>query len=218
MDVQMPVMDGIEATQRIRKLPLPVGAVPVLGLSANVIAADQARYIAAGMNGALSKPVDWSELFDALAQYGGADKVDAQNEQPRRQDTDFVTPQPGATDPVMPADKDQVIDLAMLDQLRLQGESFITKLTEIFVRDTGRRLEELQDAVRRADAPSVAQLAHAIKGSAANLGAHLMAQISAELETSAKAGNLATAPVRVEALQREFTRACNALTAILIEA
>jgi histidine phosphotransfer protein HptB len=72
--------------------------------------------------------------------------------------------------------------------------------------------------VQRADAPSVTKLAHAIKGSAANLGAHVMVQICADLETSAEAANLATASVRVEALQREFTRACNALTAILTEA
>jgi PAS domain S-box-containing protein len=109
MDVQMPVMDGIEATQRIRKLPAPASEVPVLALSANVKAVDQARYIAAGMNGALSKPVDWPELLDALTQYGGVDKADAQNDPTRRQDTDFVTPQPGAADTAMSADKDPVI-------------------------------------------------------------------------------------------------------------
>jgi HPt (histidine-containing phosphotransfer) domain-containing protein len=92
------------------------------------------------------------------------------------------------------------------------------KLTELFVRDTGRRLEELHDAVQRADASSVAQHAHAIKGSAANLGAHIMVQICTDIETCAKAANFTTAPVRVEALKREFTRACNALTAIPTEA
>ena len=70
MDVQMPVMDGIEATRRIRALPPPAGNVPVLALSANAMALDLKRYMAAGMNGALTKPIDWPQLFEALAKYG----------------------------------------------------------------------------------------------------------------------------------------------------
>ena len=73
MDVQMPVMDGVEATRRIRKLPPPAGAVPILALSANVLPEEQARYLAAGMNGALTKPIDWAQLFAALAKYGPAE-------------------------------------------------------------------------------------------------------------------------------------------------
>ena len=158
MDVQMPVMDGIEATRRIRKLPPPAGEVPVLALSANVMAEDQARYMAAGMNGALAKPVDWPELFNALARYGGADKADAQNEAARRQDADIMMPRPDAADAMTPADHDRAIDPAVLDRLRgSRARTLTVKLIELFVRDTGRRLEELHDAVQRADAPSVAQ-------------------------------------------------------------
>ena len=106
MDVQMPVMNGIEATRRIRKLPPPAGAVPVLALSANVREEDQARYRAAGMNGALAKPIDWPEVFDALALYGGADKAVGQNEAARGQG---AAPADTA-DIVTPADKDHVIE------------------------------------------------------------------------------------------------------------
>ena len=67
MDVQMPVMDGIEATRRIRQLAPPTGAVPIFALTANVMASERARYLAAGMNRWLTKPVIWPDLFAALA-------------------------------------------------------------------------------------------------------------------------------------------------------
>jgi two-component system, sensor histidine kinase len=74
MDVQMPGMDGVEATRQIRKLPSPAGTVPILALSANVLPEEQARYLAAGMNGTLTKPIDWLQLCAALAKYGPADE------------------------------------------------------------------------------------------------------------------------------------------------
>ena len=68
MDVQMPVMDGIEATRRIRRLPPPHGAVPIFALTANVMASERERYLAAGMNLCLTKPIVWPDLFAALAE------------------------------------------------------------------------------------------------------------------------------------------------------
>jgi signal transduction histidine kinase/DNA-binding NarL/FixJ family response regulator len=68
MDVQMPVMDGMEATRRIRQLPPPAGAVPILALTANVLAAERERYLACGMDLCLTKPVVWPDLFAALAE------------------------------------------------------------------------------------------------------------------------------------------------------
>jgi signal transduction histidine kinase/ActR/RegA family two-component response regulator/HPt (histidine-containing phosphotransfer) domain-containing protein len=66
MDVQMPIMDGIEASRRIRRLPPPAGTVPIIALTANVFAAEHDRCLAAGMSQVLTKPVTWSTLFAAL--------------------------------------------------------------------------------------------------------------------------------------------------------
>ena len=198
MDVQMPVMDGIEATRRIRALPPPAGNVPVLALSANAMALDLKRYMAAGMNGALTKPIDWPQLFEALTKYGG------QGDLPGSQ-----------TDITVPPDIGSPIDPAIFDRLRsLQSNTgdLTSKLTELFVRDVGQRLAQLREALHRADAPAVAQLAHAIKGSAANLGARRMVQISADIEALAEAADLSTLPARTDDLQHEFARACDALT------
>jgi CheY-like chemotaxis protein len=68
MDVRMPVMDGTEATRRIRRLPSPAGAVPILGLTANAMEAERRRCVEAGMDVILTKPVAWPELFALLAE------------------------------------------------------------------------------------------------------------------------------------------------------
>jgi len=67
MDIQMPGMDGIEATHRIRALPGPAGAAPLLAMTANAMAHQQAAYLAAGMDGAVAKPLSPAALTRAIA-------------------------------------------------------------------------------------------------------------------------------------------------------
>ena len=67
MDVQMPVLDGIAAARQIRRLPSPAGKVPIIALTANVMAAEHDRCLEAGMSEVLTKPVAWPSLFAALA-------------------------------------------------------------------------------------------------------------------------------------------------------
>jgi PAS domain S-box-containing protein len=66
MDLQMPDMDGYEATSRIRSLPAPANAVPVVAMTANVLPDDVARCYAAGMNGFVSKPIDKASLLQSV--------------------------------------------------------------------------------------------------------------------------------------------------------
>jgi signal transduction histidine kinase/CheY-like chemotaxis protein len=66
MDVQMPVMDGVEATRRIRQLKSSQSSVRIVGLTANVGSDERAHYLASGMDACVSKPIDWSRLFSAL--------------------------------------------------------------------------------------------------------------------------------------------------------
>ena len=67
MDVQMSIMDGMEATRRIRRRAGPTAAVPILALTANVMGTERDRYLASGMNLCLTKPIIWRDLFAALA-------------------------------------------------------------------------------------------------------------------------------------------------------
>jgi CheY-like chemotaxis protein len=67
MDMQMPVMDGLEATRLIRALPGDQAQVPILGVTANAFVEDKTLCLEAGMNGYLSKPVNRNDLFAAIA-------------------------------------------------------------------------------------------------------------------------------------------------------
>jgi signal transduction histidine kinase/ActR/RegA family two-component response regulator len=72
MDIQMPNLDGVEATRRIRRLPAPCGRVPIFGLTANVLDHQREVYLGAGINRILTKPVNWPELFALLAEVAAA--------------------------------------------------------------------------------------------------------------------------------------------------
>jgi two-component system sensor histidine kinase/response regulator len=74
MDIEMPAMDGVEATRAIRRLPGPAGRVPIVALTANAMEGQRERYLGAGMSGYLAKPVSLAALREALARCidGGA--------------------------------------------------------------------------------------------------------------------------------------------------
>jgi signal transduction histidine kinase/CheY-like chemotaxis protein len=90
MDVHMPEMDGLEATRQIRSLAPPLGTVPILALTANVMATEQANCLEAGMNGVLMKPIEWDRVRAAIDQLCDAPA----------QTTPAAVPKSGAEPPV----------------------------------------------------------------------------------------------------------------------
>ena len=69
MDMQMPEMDGDEATRIIRMMPSPRGSVPIIALTADVMVEDRERYLKSGVNDLVPKPIDWQVLSDTLAKH-----------------------------------------------------------------------------------------------------------------------------------------------------
>jgi CheY-like chemotaxis protein/HPt (histidine-containing phosphotransfer) domain-containing protein len=197
MDVNMPVMDGMEATRRIRTLPAPRGTVPILALTANVLPEDLLRYQAAGMITTITKPIDWQRLFEAMARYGQKGRA-------------ADAPHTGMS----------AVEQELREQLHRLDDGTGTGMRDIarlFIQDTQRRLSELGRMLEAADADGVAKLAHAIKGSAANLGLRRLARLCGEIETVARAAELETVPGHLDDAEAEFAGVCKVLAQLNTE-
>ena len=104
----------------------------------------------------------------------------------------------GITDP---------LDQSVLEGLRELGDQeLLAELAELFLEDVPTQLEALQEAIAGCNALSVEQVAHTLKGSCGNMGALRMVTICAELEETARSGDLATAPVLATRLKAELRR------------
>jgi signal transduction histidine kinase/CheY-like chemotaxis protein len=218
MDVQMPIMDGVEATRRIRLLPSPACDVPVVAFSANVMAQDRDRYLAAGMNDTLAKPIDWPKLFKVLSKYGVANSSSGIQKGIIRSPPETGSEEAHRSMLTSSMSGESPLDLTILlrlQRLRAGSSELTTKVAELFLRDSTLRLENMRKALHHGDAPTVAALAHAIKGSSANLGATIMFRLCTSIEADAEVGNLASVPLRLENLEHEFARAKEALLAQL---
>lgn len=176
MDIQMPVMDGLEATRQIRKAERPGRHVPIYGMSAIVDSA-YAECLQAGMDGIIGKPLDIKK-FRLLISESIEKKT--------------LTVQPSGSAPVLD------VDGALA---RLGGDlgSYKSLLDE-FLRSLPERLGEISEFCVKDDLPKVAGLAHNLKGLAGNFGAGILMQHVVDLENSALDGDREQAAKKINDL------------------
>ena len=189
MDVQMPGMDGVEATQRIRALASTVRP-RIVALTANAGAGDRRMYLEAGMDDHLAKPFD---MRDLAAVIGRACEALAAQDHPA-----LNMPAPGTSVTSQPA-LTAVLDMPALDEthrdsMRTQfGAPFLSRLDETFLRTGAPLVDALRQAVAQADAAALGQAAHSLKSSSANVGARAFSSLCAELEHHSRDGQMADA-------------------------
>lgn len=174
MDCQMPVIDGYEATRRIRSGSF-VGVnprVPIIALTAYAMPGDQAKCLAAGMDAYVSKPVRSDELLRALQRCGLASGP--------------------AVEPVKITRPTGVLHLPVLTRMRelpgRHGPSLLPELVALFVRVEPGRLDEMTRLAEAGQTTDIAHLAHLMAGSCATIGAHEMQAAALRLEQAAVAG------------------------------
>ena len=173
MDIQMPGMNGLEATARIRAHADPArAATPILALTANAFRADAEKYAAAGMNDTLPKPFDEAELLSKLAALiGGA-------AYPRERTETLPQPPP-------PADAHPVFDLALLYQTAQGNTAFVNRILASFHAHTPSSVAALRAAHAAPDWPAAAAVAHKLRPSIRLLGAAGLNPWLAALEAEA---------------------------------
>jgi PAS domain S-box-containing protein len=208
LDVQMPVMDGLETARRITKL-YPVSQRPyTIALTANAMQGDREVCLAAGMDDYISKPIRVEELVQALS------RCPAAREKSENRYGDWTPTQTHlAADDERESDRDSstthLLNWQIVDNLR--EIDALDELIELYRQETPKLLDRLSTALIQQDAEAVAAAAHSLKSTSASIGAWEVSALGARLEQCGRLGDLSAAGNLFDQLQVEFDRAIVAL-------
>jgi CheY-like chemotaxis protein len=178
MDVQMPEMDGIEATQSIRQLPDPVkAAIPIIAFTANTMIGDKEKYLEAGMNDYLAKPFDEKRLFLVLS------KALNQNGKAPRKNHESVS------SPGKPKGQDtnhKLYDLSLVRSISEGDTEFLKKMVNLFIKTVPQNVEELRKALQTENWDQVRKMAHKLKSTVDSMGVKIIRDEIRLVESNAK--------------------------------
>ncbi len=211
MDVQMPELDGFEATRRIRDPASGVAnpAIPIIAMTAHALSGDRERCLAAGMDDYLSKPLDPEALARLLVRWLPASPDTPPSDAP-------ATAQPASQPPAAAAASSEGIwERAGLLARVMDDTGLLRELVQGFLEQLPLQLQALQDHVARGEFAAAKAQAHRLKGSAANMNAPALEAVARALE---QAADLATIEQRLGDLEAASERLRQVLLAYLNDA
>jgi CheY-like chemotaxis protein len=191
MDVQMPELDGLDATRRIRQR-WPDGGPHIIAMTANAMTEDREECLAAGMDDYLAKPIRLEVLAGALAAALSA--------------VEHRASQTSETAGVAELDRQPLDDLVAMG-----GTTLLGQVLDAFVAEAPRLLREMGDALQPEDATQLRRAAHTLKSNGATLGAALLTELCRELERLAGDGRFEGAESLVGRIRSETVRVERAL-------
>jgi CheY-like chemotaxis protein len=198
MDLEMPVMGGLEATAAIRDAERASGRhVPIVALTAHAMHGDRERYLEGGMDGYVTKPIDAVELARVIDQV--VPPAAALGTVPAA-----VPVAPSAAG--RPAFDERVFHARLGDNARL-----FTKMVRLFLEDCPARMRAMRRAIAAGDGEALREPAHALRGAAANFAAAPVVEAAQRLEIQGKTGDLSQSPAAYDVLTRELQRLGRAL-------
>jgi CheY-like chemotaxis protein len=213
MDVQMPELDGFEASREINRRWPGERRPRIVAMTANALQGDRELCIAAGMDDYVAKPIRVDELVAALARcrrreagagYAPADERVGSSATPKHA---AVAPDRGAP----PAGRtaggaaDGPVDRATFARLTAQmGGPFVAELIDTFRADAGELIATLRRALGATDLDAFRRAAHSLKSTSESLGAGPLAALARELENGARAGSLEGAAPGLEQLVGQY--------------
>ena len=194
MDCEMPVMDGFTATAAIREQVGTARSVPIIAVTANAVAGDRERCLAAGMQDYLPKPITVEKLHGTLKRWL------PETNQP-------VTPDVEALDPTS------------LDSIRnlqgVGGEGMVRRVVDIYLASSIEQLDNLRLSVGAKDAERVRQAAHALKASSQNVGAKPLSSLCQQLEEQGRNRRLDNVDAVLDDIDRAYERTVEALRVVI---
>lgn len=222
MDCQMPVMDGYEATQRIRASDDDYASIPVIALTANALKGDRERCLDAGMNDYISKPIDGHELVQTLHKWlkkaehaSGARKsiAVAATASGVQYNPAPSTPEPAAA--AQDDSKSKAVEAGTVNdevwceeafmQRIKQKEKLARQLIKVFFEDMPGDLAELETAFKNEEISRCADVAHRIKGAAANMSGERLRAAAFAVEQSCKNGEIDGLAQLIDTLSVEYS-------------
>jgi two-component system, sensor histidine kinase and response regulator len=190
MDVQMPEMDGLEATRAIRSAEMITGRhTPIIALTAHAMKGDEEKCLEAGMDGYVSKPVVAAALFAMI---------------------DSVLQPVGVVAAVAPVTAQQsqesAFNVAEVLQRTEGDESLLRELVQLFRDGAPAMMSEIRRCIETSDSPGLERSAHMLRGACASLGAGPVARVAGRLESLGRNGSWSEAAAELAELEREAVR------------
>ena len=207
MDVQMPEMDGYEATRMIRDPRSLVlnHNVPIIATTAHAMSGDAQKCLDAGMSDYISKPIDPKKLAEVVEKWLKR-KVHCVDEKASVQAASVVHPAaPELRDEVLVFNRESFLTRMMKD------EGLAREIATTFLEELPALLGKLKEALDRKDLDAVWKQAHKLKGSAANVGGEALQDVASHIEKAGKAGDLTEVVNRIADLESHAERLGSAL-------
>jgi signal transduction histidine kinase/CheY-like chemotaxis protein/HPt (histidine-containing phosphotransfer) domain-containing protein len=217
MDVQMPEMDGLEATSAIRSRERETGRrIPIIAMTAHALKGDREQCLAAGMDDYVSKPVSPRDLLAMVERWGSAPR-DHRRQDQSRQDQEgaprtLAQASSAATGCKSLPAAPNVFDMEGLRERVEDDMELLTELIELYLSSSPLLLAELETAVACKDQPKIARTAHTLKGALASMCAGASADAACQLELIGKSGRVEQAGP----LLANLTNECECLRSALV--
>ncbi|MDV6034801.1 MAG: response regulator [Phycisphaera sp. RhM] len=196
MDVQMPEMDGLEATVAIRELEKPNGRhTPIIAMTAAAMKGDREKCLQVGMDGYISKPIDPEQLSSTLQQISPAESG----------------PAAAVVAPATPPESTDVIDLEFAQTRIPGGAQGVKEVAQLLIDECPKMIHEIREGLANQDANQVRRGAHTLKGSADWFAAKRVVATAKRLETYAHDGDLGSASTVLPELEAEVRQLVDAV-------
>ena len=188
MDIQMPEMDGVEATTAIRDGEKSSGKhLPIVAMTANAMRGDRERYLDGGMDGYISKPINSRGLFAEIKRcLAGIKRSTVMAENLSQQ-------------------VEQLDRASLLE--RVEGDQeLLAEMIRLFLADAPQLLNAMRNALQQGDMILLERSAHSMKGAAGNMSAQVTVDAASQLEQSAKNGDAESSRANLVALEGAVER------------